>query len=122
MADYWKSYDEIRTFFKNTKKVFCPVIKAYVYFDRSGFRHLLIKKHAKRPIPDQIRRFKLLSRIKEILISTELVVTERDGFCALSLSHEERTVRIVTSKLDNGDVRYISIMEHRIRKAPKGLS
>jgi hypothetical protein len=118
MADYWELYNTAKVFFNKTRRFYCLALRANVYFDQGGLRHILRKKGLKRPIPDQIRRLKLLSRIEKILADPGLIIEERGGFHRLSLTTTEQVVRIVLVKMMDGDFRYISIMEHRTRKAP----
>jgi hypothetical protein len=45
------------------------------------------------------------------------VMDEKNGFTALSLVLSQKTIRVVTVRNIVGKLRFISIMEHRTRKA-----
>jgi hypothetical protein len=117
MADYWELYKKVKLFFQENKEVFCPSINEYVVFTRKGLRHILQKHHTQRYIPDQIRRFRLLLSIRNTLEEQGLVMDEKNGFTALSLVLSQKTIRVVTVRNIVGKLRFISIMEHRTRKA-----
>ena len=83
---------------------------------------MLQKKRAQRHIPDQIRRFKLFLSMTEILHDPGLKMAQNNSFTILSLATDQRFIKIVLAQDGIGIYRFISIMEHKARRAPKGSS
>jgi hypothetical protein len=114
MANYWKLFKQAKVFYFSLNKIRCPALGGKeIIFDQRGFRHFLLKKKGKRPIPDQIRRFKLLSKIKT---SLEKVVVfgkeEKEGAYFWSLVHATETGSVTIVVLENsGNYYFISIMD-----------
>jgi len=110
MADYWKLYEEVKSFYFKIGKIYCAALGDYIVFDRRGFRHMLNRSHNRRPIVDQIRRLKHLLRIKEILPRAHLGVSNRTGFYRLLVKDNGKEVKIIIMQLKDGRKCYVSIM------------
>ena len=119
MAKYWKLYKKAKAFYFGLGKIKCPALRdEEIIFDWRGFRHFLHKKRRKRSVPDQIRRFKILFKIPDLINSAKIFDRRdmSDGnrktvFLSLLCKDEDTTVKIVT--LDDGKDKYfISIMDY----------
>lgn len=119
MADYWKLYKKAKAFYFRIGKIKCLALgNAEIVFDWRGFRHFLHKGRHKRPIADQIRRFKILFKIND-LIRNAKILDRRDEsdknikkvFLSLLCGNEDLIVKIVI--LDDGrDKYFISVMDY----------
>src|SRR3989344_4525249 len=69
------NYDKIRQdaedFYKKIGKILCPAFNDFVYFNSEGFNHLVFKSSRSERIKnDQITKFKLLAKAKELITKT----------------------------------------------------
>ncbi|MEI6238540.1 MAG: hypothetical protein WCP15_03340 [bacterium] len=91
-----------------------------IYFSRSGFEHL-IRKHRKiRKTSDQIRRFKLLNNVQDVVengVITDKRYIQKDEnritFWTISKEMKEKTVKVIIRQINNGDKYFLSIMDIR---------
>ena len=103
----------------------CPALNnQLVRFDQQGFRHFLRKKRLMRPIPDQLRRFRLFNKhlisaikSKDSFIS-DMSIRDRMKFWSIvkkiSRGHQ---VRIIATKIDNGPLCFLSIMNEKSKNS-----
>ena len=111
MADYWKLYEKVKVFYSCLGSISCPALNGeQVIFDHRGLRHMVRKNNDRRSKADQIRRLKLLLRIKEILPRAHLGISNRPGFYRLLVDDNGREVRIIILQLKDGRKCYVSIM------------
>jgi hypothetical protein len=115
MANYWKLFKQAKAFYFNLGRIKCPALSSEeIIFDWRGFRHFLHRSKGKRPIADQIRRFKLLTQIRTIIEKAAVFNSEegKDGAQFLSLVHKTETgsITIVVLK-DSNKYYFISIMD-----------
>ena len=119
MANYWKLYKKAKAFYFSLGKIKCPALNdEEIIFDWRGFRHFLHKERRKRSVPDQIRRFKILFKMPDLIKSAK-ILDRRDKsdenrktvFLSLLCKDEDTIVKIVT--LDDSHNKYfISIMDY----------
>jgi hypothetical protein len=118
MANYWKLYKEAKAFYFSFGKIRCPALNdEEIIFDWRGFRHFLHKGKGKRPLTDQIRRFKLFFRISELIKDPQISVSGENNnkiiFWSLSCTRENEEIRAVIMQ-DTLDKKYfVSIMNHK---------
>jgi len=73
ISNYKKIKDDAYNFYKKLGRIHCPAFNnEYIYFNSEGFNHLTYKnKRSERNKNDQITKFKLLPKAKQIIeIST----------------------------------------------------
>lgn len=115
MANYWKLYKRAKTFYFSIEKVKCPALNGEeIIFDWRGFRHFLHKGRGKRSIPDQIRRFKLLFEIGNLIKNSELSNDQytETPFLPLFCKDKNEIIKIVTMRDNSGKRFFISIMNY----------
>jgi hypothetical protein len=119
MANYWKLFKKAKVFYFGLGKIKCPALGGEeITFDQRGFRHFLLKGRGKgkRPITDQIRRFKLLTRIYFLIENSSLLNGgENDGDKLLSLSYgkDKKEIKLVVLNDSKNKKYFISIMDHK---------
>ena len=93
-----------------------------IYFDDSGFRHMLFKGKDPRPIADQVRRFKLFKHVSSIVKETKEISTfitiRKAKFWSLEQTINEKRVVIVIRQILTGNKHFFSIMPKK-HKGPK---
>jgi hypothetical protein len=118
MANYWKLYKKAKAFYFGLGRIKCPSFNNdMVIFDQRGFKHFLLKSKGKRPIPDQIRRFKLLFRIHD-LMRYALPTSSREGYSktrktilwSLLYTKNNERINIIVLETSPGKRYFISIM------------
>jgi len=120
MANYWKLFKRAKAFYFSLGKIKCPAWNGEeIIFDRRGFNHFLLKSKGKRPIPDQIRRFKLLFGVKDFIQHAKLVksaeehdMVKKTALQALLYSENGKRINIVVLKNAMGKRYFISIMDN----------
>ena len=119
MSNYRKLYKKAKDFYFGLGKIRCPALDdEEIIFDWRGFRHFLNKDKGRRPIADQIQRFKLLNRIRFLINNSKLLSTnekEENGTVLFSLSHGEGKEEIKVIILNDAQNKkyFISIMDHK---------
>jgi hypothetical protein len=121
MANYWKLFKRARAFYFGLGKIKCPALNdEEIIYDRRGFNHFLLKSKGKRPIPDQIRRFKLLFRIHDLLKHAELAggkeehgATKKTLLWSLLYTKNDERINIVLLETGPGRRYFISIMDKK---------
>jgi hypothetical protein len=115
-----KKFSEIRKEAKELYNViedaWCPALEDIVLFNNKGFHHLMWKGHKTRSIPDQIRRFKLLPLVKDIITNTcvSIVYQKReDGmYWAFSEQRQEQEVIVIIRRVEGGKKHFYSVFEN----------
>lgn len=96
-----------------------------VYFDSSGFRHMVYKGKDLRPIPDQMRRFKLFPHAPCVIKEAVKIESCSDfsdvRFWSLHKTIGEITVATVIRQIGNGKKHFFSVMPKKRKDPRKGL-
>lgn len=80
MPSYYKILNKAEEEYFSIKSIVCPSLNNEVInFNRKGFRHFIRKNNKVRPIPDQIRRLKMIPKVIEIVGSNETVAKLNKG-------------------------------------------
>ena len=116
MANYWKLYKKAKAFYFGLGKIKCPALSdEEIIFDWRGFRHFLHKGRHNRSIADQIRRFKLLFRIKEVMDGAKIISSrdrkEKTALRPLFYRDGAKEVRIILLEDKSGKKYFISVMD-----------
>ncbi len=67
MGSYKKLLEERRAWYKNIKKVYCPILKESVVFNSKGFHHLVYPSGKMRPIKEQMYKLGLLPLVIPVI-------------------------------------------------------
>jgi hypothetical protein len=116
MANYRKLYEKAKKFYYSLGSIPCPALNGEeIIFDWRGFRHFMRKGRHKRPVADQIRRFKLLFGIKRT-ISDAKIISRKDGEKENNLQpmlykDGNTEIRVIILKGKSGKKYFISIMD-----------
>lgn len=111
MADYWKLYKKVKAFYFKIGSIVCPAMdNEPIFFDKRGFRHILHKNRRKRPIPDQIRRLKMILNIKKFLEFAQIDKSNDPNFYRLKVSYNKEKFKIVIMTNEKGRKYFVSIM------------
>jgi len=112
---YREIFLEAKNYYFSLVFIVCPLLKSEeIFFTRKGFEHIIRKGRKLRPISDQIRRFRLLRYVPEVLRSaTRIVHTEgtRLQFWTLHYFTEGKSLRLVVCQEGNGKKQFLSIMD-----------
>jgi hypothetical protein len=116
MANYWNLYKKAKAFYFGLGKIRCPALNnEEIVFDWRGFRHFLHKGRHNRSIADQIRRFKLLFRIKEMMDGAKIISSrdrkEKTALRPLFYRDGTKEVRIIILEDKSGKKYFISVMD-----------
>jgi hypothetical protein len=118
MANYWKLFKKARAFYFSLGKIKCPAFNGEeIIFDQRGFKHFLFKSKGKRSIADQIRRFKLLFKIYD-LIGNARLIGSREIFdpskkllWSLLYTKDDEYIKMVVLENELNKKYFISIMD-----------
>lgn len=126
-----KSYKVLRLkakeYYKNIGILDCPAFPyEKIHFQNAGFKHLIYKEKRFRPIPDQIRRFKALLYIKEVLNDIRLYSEYRKEDNGITVAHfwsfEKKfsgvLITIIIRKINNGALHFFSVRQEAIKQKP----
>lgn len=123
---YRKLKNKTLFLYKNTDSV---VSKAFngekIYFDPSGFRHLIYKGKDSRSISDQVRRFKLFSSAVIVLKEAENIEKYSDfgsiKFWSFSKIIDQVFVVVIVRQIGSGKKHFFSVMPRKRKDPREGL-
>ena len=86
---YRNKFIATKKYYKSIGAIQCAALNnELVYFRRDGFEHLIRKDRKIRPIPDQLRRFKLLYKAEIVMRQGKILEQEiEDGVYFWTLGH-----------------------------------
>jgi hypothetical protein len=124
------SYREIkekaRLFYKSIGSVWCPALDDEVFFDESGFRHLVQKGRRFRMKSEQKRRFALLKYAREVLESSSKcsenvrgVENSRAHYWKFKKDLDGIAITVVVRQMEGDDKRFLSIYGKKQKSAPE---
>ena len=106
--------------------VWCPFLNENIYFTKAGFKHLIWKGARQRPKTEQKRRFLLLSFVKNIIESSDVVFKyERRGgadFWASTNIYGNKKITLILRQLDGQAKHFFSIFSDKQKTASKSDS
>jgi hypothetical protein len=116
---------KMRRFYQGIGRVWCLVLKDYIEFNKSGFRHLIRKNGILRPYREQRRRFAALTYAKEIIETAQeyffFEETMKQGirarFWSLVAMRSDFLVTVVIRQLGDGKKHFFSVYA---KKNPRG--
>lgn len=106
-----------REHYHSVGQVFCRELREPVYFDDAGWRHLLYRGKGRRPIGDQLRRFRLLRYAPRILsasvVSSQRKIESKEVhyFWSFTERREGREITVVIRQVNQGRKHFFSIMD-----------
>jgi len=127
---YKSCREEAKLYYKSIGFLICPAIRdEKVYFQNAGFKHLIYKEKRFRPIADQMRRFKALYYVKEILLGAGVPSEYREEkgnsstarFWAFGKIINGRYIHIILRKINNGPLHFFSVRSEQNTKTPEGV-
>ena len=77
-GSYEEAKKNAKEFYGKLERVWCPALGDYVFFNKSGFEHLVRKRGLPRPKSEQKRRFALLPHIESILKDPTVTVSHEE--------------------------------------------
>jgi len=117
---YKKKLNGAKKLYFNIGAISCPALNnKIVYFDRSGFRHLLRKGKKHRDVKDQLRRFHLLSYATSIIKKGEQIMDKKIDtsrvpeayFYRIGLAIEGKMIKVIVRQIGPGKLHFFSIMD-----------
>jgi hypothetical protein len=108
---------KIRRFYQGIGRVWCPVLKEYIDFNKAGFRHLVRKKGILRSHKEQKRRFTLLAYAEEIIGDPQAQYSYEETFkeaiiarfWSFAATKNDFMVTVIIRQLKNGKKHFFSI-------------
>jgi len=121
--EYRKLIEERRSWYKTTKKVYCPCLKTDVVFNSKGFYHLRYDSTGKeRSIDEQMSRLSLLPFSIEMISEAVKFYRHRkikglDYWSFQEIIGQKKVLtRVVLKKTTSGQVIFQSIFEKKDKK------
>ncbi|MBR3180452.1 hypothetical protein IKF57_02935 [Candidatus Saccharibacteria bacterium] len=106
-----------QTFDKYSKieRIWCPILKNYVYFRSDGRLHLIYKgNRKKRPASEQFYKLKLFDFAVEVIKNPKQLKSRRQingiDYIAIVGAVDNEMVRVIVRKTKNGSYKYYSVM------------
>ncbi len=117
---------EVRRFYREIGRVWCPILDGDVNFNRSGFHHLLTRYGMRRPRSQQRKRVALLVYTKEIIENPEVKCSKEerivDGmvtrFWGLVEKKDNLLIKVVVRQVGNGSKHFFSIYAKKQKSMP----
>lgn len=118
---YFEIKESARKIYKEIGSIQCPALdNETVHFDDIGFRHLVYKGKARRKTRDQIRRFKLLRFVVNIVLQSKEFTYKKIStknrivhFWSIRNEFEESIIIIIIRQIDSGRKHFFSIMDKK---------
>jgi hypothetical protein len=111
---YRNKFLAAKEYYKSIGAIRCPALNnELVYFRRDGFEHLIRKDRKIRPIPDQLRRFKLLYKAGIIIVQGKIIEQEIDNgiyFWTLGYSIGSTLIKIIIWQKRTGSKKFLSVI------------
>lgn len=117
---YYEKLNGANSFYFQIGTISCPALNnEKVHFERNGFRHLVRKGRKRRYIKDQLRRFKLLPNVTDVIkygikisynkrISSNGIIVE---FFTISLTKDGTRIKVIVRRINGGTLHFFSIMD-----------
>ncbi len=105
--------------YREFSPVMCPALtNELVHFDDAGFRHMIYKGKDRRPIADQLRRFRLLKKVPEIIANSEVIhrkkeligIKDKVLFISFTQTFGNKKITVVIRQIGNGRKHFFSVM------------
>ncbi len=131
--------DDFKVFIQNAKEEYrkighveCPAFRGEkVYFTNKGFNHLIRKGHGIRAPHQQIRRIRLLKRVKRVLETTKMFSEHRvvkkinstAHFWSFEKNIKGKNTVVIICQINKEPKKFLSIFDKKITentKVPKG--
>ncbi len=112
MDDYNAILNFSKKFYFDLKPITCKILQGRkVHFTNSGFTHILRKGRKSRPIPDQIKRFKLLPYVFHIVKKADQIyeIRQKKGVTYWSIGLRE-SPKVVVCSNTRGPLYFVSIL------------
>ena len=114
--DYEKTKKEAELLYFQAGRVWCPAIGDFVYFGKTGFRHLIQKGKRFRPRTEQKRRFLLIVHAKDILRDPQTHCDNRRDqnnpnvrYWNFSAQKGDKSIKLIVMQIKNGKKYFLSI-------------
>lgn len=127
--NYEEAKRRAKEFYKKIGCVFCPALNDFITFNSAGFRHLVWQGKTLRREKEQMRRFALLSDVKNILndfngnkeyrTTKQILRTDRHGkkirteiriqFWGLIREIDGKRIKVIVRQVGNGRKHFFSI-------------
>lgn len=111
---YIKIRDKTRIIYRGLGALFRPALGELVYFDSAGLNHMIYKGKDRRPIPDQIRRFKLFVHVAHVIQKAGTVEksSSLSNIQFWSVTHvvEDKEITVVIRQINQGRKHFYSVM------------
>jgi len=112
---YRNKFFAAKEYYKSIGAIQCPALNnELVYFRRDGFEHLIRKDRKIRPIPDQLRRFKLLYKAGIIMGQGKIIEQEIENgiyFWTLGYLINGTLIKIIIWQKRTGLKKFLSVMD-----------
>jgi hypothetical protein len=118
--DHKKEVIAAETFYFGLRRVWCPALNDFVYFEKLGFRHLIQKRRKFRIKSEQRRRFALLPYVP-IILKDENAVADVSGhryvgkvkYWAFKAVHGENNITVIVMQIKQGRKYFLSTYEKK---------
>jgi hypothetical protein len=122
-----KKKKEAKEVYDKIGRVWCPALNDNVFFNDIGFRHFTWKGNSrKRSHIQQVKRFVLISRAKEIVSNPSFVIfSQREEvkkgrhvhFWAFRMNLRGKYIRVVIRQINDSSKHFLSVFEEDKQKA-----
>lgn len=125
MGRYKDLLKERRSWYRNIKKIYCPILRQYVFFTSKGFHHLTYPGGKMRPIREQMYKLGLLPLAIPVIKKAKKVyryekcfkknMGKEVEFWALKevVGKQKIVVKVILRKVGTGKITFFSIMKRQ---------
>jgi len=128
MKKYKDLLEERRNWYKNIKKIYCPVLKQNVFFTSKGFHHLIYPSGRMRPIKEQMYKLGLLPLAIPVIKNAKKIhkykksfikdLGKEAGFWVLkeTVGQQKILTKVILRRVGTGKIIFLSIMKKNDKK------
>ena len=119
--------EQQKQLYKNIKPCYCKAVRAMVYFNSEGLRHLLYDKHRPRNFKEKHYPISLINYLHEVVTKANAATQQvfANPPCQIwilewveveDIKGAKYKIKVVIRKLGNGNFHFWSVMQKRNKK------
>lgn len=123
MGKYKDLLRKRRNWYKNIKKIYCPVLKQDVFFTSKGFHHLIYPGGKMRPIKEQMYKLGLLPLAIPVIKNAKKIYKYEKSFIKdlgkeaefwilrETVGRQKTLTKVILRRVGTGNIIFLSIMK-----------
>lgn len=125
MGNYRNLREKRRKWYKKIGKVYCPVLKADVFFTSKGFHHLIYPSGKMRPIKEQMYKLGLLPLVIPVIKNAKKIYKYKKSFIKNlgketefwilreTVGRQKTLTKVILRKVGTGNITFFSVMKKK---------